>query len=214
MSGLKSKQKSAGEVMNHHSGVSSSLSEGRCAGGEGGKTFTSPAACCVPVFVVVLRSRRGGFFTESSALCTPTFSAHSCVSTCLLWTSFLYTSSHKWGIWKLFLGSPSSHNLKPRNVSNLFLQRCLGGCMFLLTLPLCFGSDINNDEFLIRRNKQLSKNVTKEAARARFSRGFLRKLSVPFPACGLLLWRSRSLLLEPLFLPSLWWRRINSAISS
>lgn len=74
-----------------------------CARGESGKTFTSAAACCVLIFVVALRSRRGRFFRESSASCTPTFSAHSCVSTCLLWTFFLYTSSHKWGIWKLFL---------------------------------------------------------------------------------------------------------------
>lgn len=44
--------------------------------------------------------------------------------------------------------------------------------MFLLALPLAFGSDINNDEFLIRRNKQLSKNVTKDTARHCFPRGF------------------------------------------
>lgn len=84
VSGLRSEQESAGEVMNHHSSISSSLCEGRCAGGEGGKTFTSPAACCVLIFVVALRSRRGGFFAESSASCLPTFSAHSSVSTCPL----------------------------------------------------------------------------------------------------------------------------------
>lgn len=60
MTGLRSKQKSAGEVRNHHSSDSSGLSEGRCFGGEGRKTFTSAAACCVLIFVVELRSRRGG----------------------------------------------------------------------------------------------------------------------------------------------------------
>lgn len=46
--------------MNHRLNVSSGLSEGRCFGGEGGKTFTSAATCCVLIFVVELKSRRGG----------------------------------------------------------------------------------------------------------------------------------------------------------
>lgn len=184
MSGLRSKQKSAGEVMNHHLSVSSSLCEDRCAGGEGGKTFTSAGSCCALNFVVASWSRRGGFFTEFSSSCTPTFSAHSCVSTCLLWTFFLYTSSHKWGIWKLFLDSLLAVHLEP--------QICLGGCMFLLALPQSFGSDINKDEFLIRRNKQLSKNVTKDTARALFPVGFFESylcprfivVKIPFPPAG------------------------------
>lgn len=44
--------------------------------------------------------------------------------------------------------------------------------MFLLALPISFGSDTNNNEFLIRKNKQLSKNVTKDTARDCFPRGF------------------------------------------
>lgn len=100
--GLRSKQKSAGEVMNHHSSVSSSLSEGRCAGGEGGKTFTSAAACCVLNFVV---ATRWWVLHPSSSSCAPTFSPHSPASTSLLWTFSLYTSSRKWGIWKLLLDS-------------------------------------------------------------------------------------------------------------
>ncbi|GAA6065893.1 uncharacterized [Tachysurus ichikawai] len=48
--------------------------------------------------------------------------------------------------------------------------------------PSLLVRDINNDEFLIRTNKQLSKNVTKDTARARFLMGFFENLSVPFSA--------------------------------
>lgn len=86
-------------------------------------------------------------------------------------------------------------------------------CAFLLALS--FGSDINNDEFLIRRNKQLSKNVTHRHSESLFPPGasfesYLCRF-LPVVCCHE---DSRSLLQEPLFLASLGWRRINSTVSN
>lgn len=101
------------------------------------------------------------FLTESSASRAPTFSARP------LGLSSFSPRAAKWGVRKLFLASllRSVETAKKNKTSRTRSSESASepACSYS---PSLLVPDINNDEFLIRRNKQLAKNVTEDTARA------------------------------------------------
>lgn len=169
---MRNEQKCAGADMSHHSGVSSGLSEGRCAGGGRGVGVEKHLLLRQRAAFWSLLWHRGGFFTESSVSCAPTFSAHSpCLYVPALNRPPFYLKPQigRQKIAPSFSCFFFSHH-EIKNISNPFLRICA------LLLALSFSSDINKDEFLIGRNKQLSKNVTHRHSESLFLQGLPSKV--------------------------------------